>query len=262
MDNPRVRRLCVAVDLRHYHELDAVDQHHAQSGLMEVLDAAGTRTDVPRLDWHRQEKGDGELALLPPGIDEVSFAQAFVAGLRGALHEHNRRKRPHLRLRVAMHQGLTWIAAAGYAGGAVVTVSRLCDAPQIKKIMDDRPAADLVLVLSNDLYEDLIGDDGVDLNRAAFRRLRIEMPVKDFYADAWVHVPSESAQPATAESTQPATASSVQEPDPADAGPVGTEPAIAPGGVTNNVTRNLIGGSVQAGGHGATFNIGGDRGSR
>ena len=222
--HPAIRRLCVGVDLKGYHALDADDQNRVQGALMRVLEEAADATAVPRVEWSRQPGGDGELGLLPPGIDEIQFVHRYVRALRRILYLHNRKHRPTLRIRLSLHQGYTRLSQAGWAGDAVVTVMRLCDAPDVKRVLEVDASASLVVVVSQQLFADVIGDQEPDLNRDMFSRLRIDMPQKDFRADAWVHVPGRSA-------ADLAALLAPVPPDPEDATPAGTvDPAGGAGG--------------------------------
>jgi hypothetical protein len=251
MDNPRVRRLCVVVDIRRYSELDTADQDRAQSALARLLDEAAATTGVPRFEWTRQDGGDGELALLPPGIDEVSFVESFVEGLGKALHAYHRIHALRLRLRVAMHQGLTQLSETGYSGGAVITVSRLAEARQIKDLLEEYPEADFVLVMSESLFCDVISDDSVHLNRGVFRQVRIEMPEKDFRADARAYVhgaPTATAVPSFPDGTHAGRDQSPHE-----------SPEREGGSVISTVDRSTVTGHVITSG-GGTISIGGGSG--
>ncbi|GAA3133285.1 hypothetical protein [Streptosporangium carneum] len=185
-----IRRVCVAVDLERYSSRIAVEQHRAQHELREILD--NLSADLGRERWLTQDQGDGELALLPPGINESHFVPTLVRSLGAALHRINRplADDARLRMRVAIHEGLTLVAGKGFAGSAVVTVCRLRDAPPLRKALDDDPDALLALVVSQRIYEDVIVEhDLYDLPADVFRRVSVEIPQKGFAAEAWITVP-------------------------------------------------------------------------
>ena len=62
-----------------------------------------------------------------------------------------------------MHAGLTQVSANGFAGNAVITTSRMCESSELKRHLATHPHADLVLALSQSLYEDHVGQDFFDL---------------------------------------------------------------------------------------------------
>ena len=67
-----MRRLIIAVDLEHYSQLPDSGQRQAQQAMSELLSEAGQHGALERAQWEIQPQGDGELALLPPGIDEAA----------------------------------------------------------------------------------------------------------------------------------------------------------------------------------------------
>jgi hypothetical protein len=75
---PGIRRLCIAVDLEGYSRRDNLSQLSAQSELVQVLEQACTKAQLERTYWEKQPQGDGELALLPSGVDETRVIPDFV----------------------------------------------------------------------------------------------------------------------------------------------------------------------------------------
>lgn len=204
---PAIRRLCIAVDLESYSTLDRKDQHDAQVQLRSLLDAASMEAGLGPHHWDRQPSGDGELALLPPGIDETAIIAGFFRALRSHVYTVNRRGLGprRLRLRVAMHAGITQMSANGFAGHAVVMVCRLCESSQLRQQLVLHPNADIAFMLSQQLYYDHVGHDFYDVNREAFTPVRVEIPAKAFVADTWVYVPdhpSKAEDPASTSKTR------------------------------------------------------------
>jgi hypothetical protein len=185
---PAIRRLCIAVDAERYSTLDRSEQVILQQHFSAVTTAARQAAGLDPHLVHTQPAGDGELALLPPGIDETDVIARFVRGLRDSLHTANRSINRRMRLRVAMHTGLTELAANGYAGRAVVTCARMCDSAQLKGHLAAHARADLVLALSQSLFEDHIGHDFFDIRSEAFEQLTLSVGDR-FRTEAWVYVP-------------------------------------------------------------------------
>jgi hypothetical protein len=153
-----IRRLCCAVDARDYSSRTAADQFDLQADLVDLLAAAAQGARLERLAWSRQEGGDGELSLLPPEQSESVLIDDFVRELDAALHRHNRVRLPEarLRLRVAIHFGVVFPAASGYAGPAAVVVSRLLASRPLKQALESAPDTDLVVGLSDGVYQDTV----------------------------------------------------------------------------------------------------------
>jgi len=189
---PATRRLLIAVDAERYSAQNDPGQLKFQKDLVEVLKDACGNAGLDRMYWQTQATGDGELALLPPGVDETRVIDDFVRELDVSLYQRNRgyMQGAKLRLRVAIHQGITHLGENGFAGGAVVKACRLLDAPPLKAALKQHPDVDLVLIVSDQIYEDVIAPNFRSLRAESFREVRVTIPEKGFTADAWIHVPA------------------------------------------------------------------------
>ncbi|MEV0586874.1 hypothetical protein [Nonomuraea sp. NPDC050310] len=159
MSNAGFRRgLILAVDAKGYGS--GTDQRHEaiQAGLIKVLTEAAAGAGLDREAWARQGSGDGELAILPPHEHEPAVLDDFVHKLATALRRHNAdlRDEARLRLRLAVHHGASMPSANGFAGQAVVTACRLADSDAARAALASAPEADLVLVLSERVFEDTV----------------------------------------------------------------------------------------------------------
>jgi hypothetical protein len=182
-----VRRMCIAVDLEHYSRRPDAGQIEAQRAMSRLVHEAAARGGLDRAQWHTQDRGDGELALLPPGIDEAHVITSLWRELGEGLHRYNRHANAvaRLRMRVAVHEGQTYIADSGFAGDAINTVCRLCDSTAAKDALSSAKG-DLVLIVSDRIFFDVIrGFDAHDLPASAFTEAKIDMPDKGFRAQAY-----------------------------------------------------------------------------
>lgn len=183
-----VRRMCIAFDLEHYSQGSDASQIEKQRAMAAMVRDACERGALERAQWHTQDQGDGELALLPPGIDEARVLTALWREFREGLHRYNRHANAsaRLRMRVAAHEGMTYLADSGFAGTAINTVCRLRDCREAKDAL--RAAeGDMVLIVSDRIYEDVIrGHDGLDLAASGFAETLIEIPDKGFRATAHI----------------------------------------------------------------------------
>ncbi|MET7396858.1 hypothetical protein ABZS66_25585 [Dactylosporangium sp. NPDC005572] len=154
-----VRRLCVAVDIEKYSHRGAPRHAAAQGRLLRVLGVAAAAGNVPRSLWIRQPSGDGELSVLPAGIDEPRFVRGFVAALRDELAAPGGAAGAGLeplRLRVAIHEGPVDEADNGFAGDTVIDVCRMCDAAHLRKALERHAGSGFVLALSDPVYRGVI----------------------------------------------------------------------------------------------------------
>jgi hypothetical protein len=206
---PGIRRLCLASDLHQYSRLDGDGQALAQKALSNVLAAAKRATGLSPVCWHTQASGDGEMAVLPPGINEREMIQRYVVGLRQALAEENRFRTAdtRLRLRVAVHEGVIRLAEQGFAGRAAVLVNRLLDSAPVREALVADTETDLALIVSQPIYDDHVGDDHHDFAASSFRQVHISAPAKDFrtYAWLWVSQDVDSSEGIPEVKTEPAT---------------------------------------------------------
>jgi hypothetical protein len=168
--------------------------------------------------------GGRELALLPPGVDEARVIMGLWRELRAGLHGYNRyaSQAARLRMRIAVHEGQTYIADNGFAGDAINTVCRLRDCAEVKSALSATDS-DLVLIVSDRIFYDVIrGYDAHDLPASAFTEVNVIMPEKNFRARTFICSGPVSPPPpeATAppETTAPPEAMPKQSPPPDDAG--------------------------------------------
>jgi hypothetical protein len=185
---PVIRRLCIAVDGERFSGLDRAGQHVFQRRFADVMTSARTAAGIEGPGMDVQPSGDGQLVLARPAVDETQVIVRFVRGLREALHETNRTGGLRIRLRVAMHSGLTQVSANGYSGDAVITTARMCDSSELKHHLATHAHADLVLALSQSLYGDHVGQDFFDLRTDLFEPMTLTVG-KKFCTEARVFVP-------------------------------------------------------------------------
>jgi hypothetical protein len=186
--NRQTRHLCVAIDAKGYSDLDATAQEELQAVLLRLLDGATAAAGLDRLAWSRQEQGDGELALLPPDQSEDVVVDAFARELDALLDKYNHGRRPdaRLRLRLAIHFGIAYRAENGYAGPAVVVVSRLLESTELHEALAFAPECDLAVALSDSLYNDVILNRFTSLRPEAFTPYLVT--VKQFEGRAWIRL--------------------------------------------------------------------------
>jgi hypothetical protein len=154
------RRLIYSVDLSGFGALEGSRQPEAQRVFDEIvrasLDQAGVRVE----DTYLEGKGDAFIAILPADTVERDAVPNLVRAVRLLVAQHNRHGRyPRpLRLRLSFGQGVIEKTSPvlGVAGDAVITVVRHRDAAGTKAALADRPDAEVVVVLTEDLYRAVV----------------------------------------------------------------------------------------------------------
>jgi class 3 adenylate cyclase len=175
-----VYRLLLAVDLEKYSHLDAHQQLAAQTDLRRLLNGCAKRTGLRTNAWYRQPGGDGELVVMPAGVDIPRVVGAFAYDLERALAELNGRRPARLRMRLAFHHGTMIEGPLGPAGDAPIVVSRLLDAAPLRDYLTEHPDRDLALVVSDSLFKDVVGSGFCAVNPADFIGLEVEIKEKSY----------------------------------------------------------------------------------
>jgi hypothetical protein len=185
------RVLLLAMDAWRYGPRDDRQQFDLQRHLAEALSVAAARSGLDQSGWRTQDAGDGLLALLPDGGSEPVLVDPFIRELDTWLARHNHDLMPgaRLRLRIAIHHGPAIQAHLGYASGAVVHVCRLRDSRPVRDALNAAPEANLVLVVSALVFEDVIRQRHTSLSASDFTKMEIADETKNFTATAWLRIP-------------------------------------------------------------------------
>lgn len=180
-------RLCLAADVERYSRLRTPAAARTQARLVDVLAHARDHAGIDESTVDVQHAGDGQFAVLPPGLDESSVIPALIHGLASGLRDLNADLDEHarLRLRVALHRGHVGPAPAGWVGDAVIAVHRLLDAPALRQALRDHTEADFALIVPDVLYRDVV----MHLRLEAFSQVTVDLPEKNFTEHAWIHLP-------------------------------------------------------------------------
>lgn len=169
-------RIVLAVEINAYSRRSTLGQIEAQRFLVEVLATAAREADMDRSRWVVQPRGDGELAVLPRGIDSVAVVGVFIDRLANEINRYNRNASigGRLRVRLAVHLGSLAISENGLAGHAPVEVSRLLDAAPLKELLAGNPGQDLAVIVSSAFYKNMVRTGLPPFQPGAFEAVRVE----------------------------------------------------------------------------------------
>ncbi|WP_232795267.1 hypothetical protein [Kitasatospora sp. NRRL B-11411] len=174
--------------MERYSRLDTRNQSAAQADLVQLLDEAAALAGLDRAAWERQPQGDLEFAVLPERTPEPALLGPFVQHLVGGLGALNTRPAAsRVRLRLALDCGVATSSALGHAGPAPVAVARYVNAPQLKAVLAALTSADLAVIVSDRLYQDIVRSGHPGLDPAQY--LRAHVRVKEFGGYGWIRVP-------------------------------------------------------------------------
>jgi hypothetical protein len=139
--------------------------------------------------------GDGFRYLIPSDVARPHAAfDPFVGELATGLRAH--REAGRLRLRVAVHSGVLYAEPGGaYTGVPLTECARLLEADAGRDLLAGHPEADLVLLLTDPFYRDVVGsgtspgrgascNPGASFNADAFRPILVDESDRK----AWAYV--------------------------------------------------------------------------
>ncbi|MFI1937951.1 hypothetical protein ACH44C_12320 [Streptomyces purpureus] len=137
-------------------------------------------------DLDRQPTGDGIHVALPVDADPLHDLPALIGALHARLTADNHRHTDRIRLRMAADFGSFLWAELGFEGDLVLSFSRLVDSAPVREAVVDNPQADLVLLVSEFVYQQAVRAHPVLSTR---KFTRVEAHVKGYQAPAWLCVP-------------------------------------------------------------------------
>lgn len=220
----------LVVDLAQFSIHTGRDQAELRSELAELLDEAAEAAHLQREVWITQDRGDGELALIPAVVPKASLVTDLVRELARLLHDRNRKREAawRMRLRMALHHGEARVQGTGFPGAAAVVACRLVDSQPLRSALDAEPDAPLAVIVSHRMYEDTVAEREGGLEPADWARVEIgedEIKPGSPALVAWVTVPG------------------YRRPEPQPARPKEPRPGQSPAA---NVTRQAVSGNAKA----------------
>lgn len=179
----------MASDLKGYGRGTDRKQAYLQAGFVAIHRRAAEAAGLRRDEWPIQEGGDGELAILPATESEPRVVDQYMRALADALRAHNetRPAADRLRLRIAVAYGTAYRGANGYVGQAVVEANRLISAEAIKRLFDDHKNVNLILILSQRVFDDLVRQEHTSYRPEDFAEIRVRE--KEYEGSAWIWTP-------------------------------------------------------------------------
>ncbi len=182
--------LVISVDARRSGEYDDVDKPRMRARIYRVLETAFTHAKVAREAVHLEDRGDGVLLSVPGRIAASRLLGLWLVEVHEKLRDENRDLAVPLGLRIGMHVGPVRHDGRGISGRAVDLACRLADSSVARDLLDAEKA-DLVLVTSGSLYEEVVSAGGKFIEPAHYAPARLRL--KEGEVTAWFHLPGRPA---------------------------------------------------------------------
>jgi class 3 adenylate cyclase len=159
---------------------------HAE--LYEVLEKAFDGSGIPWARCFHEDRGDGALIVVPPGVACKGIIDPLPERLRALIRRHNHVscQAARIQLRAAAHIGPVEHDGHGFVGSDINLLFRMLESRPLKRTLDD-PGADLALIVSDDVYRSLVCRFPSLVSPDAFWRVRFQ--VKHTRAGAWIYLP-------------------------------------------------------------------------
>jgi transcriptional regulator with XRE-family HTH domain/tetratricopeptide (TPR) repeat protein len=189
------RRTVLVVDVARFTNPARTMLHQlaVREGLLNVLEGAFSETGVELDSCEMEDRGDGKLILMPPGVDNTRLADQLPDRLLAGLRRHNavHAREAQVKLRVALHEGDVEQYGRGFMGVAVNLAFRLVEAPDAKTILASTPCV-LALIASDDFYQAVIAQNA-DAEPGSYQQLSVS--VKETSVVAWLRTPGHTDAP-------------------------------------------------------------------
>lgn len=185
MANAELPHTVVGLDIRGFSTHTSLNQGRLVDDLMALFEEACSRLGVTGL---LRDSGDGGFWLFPADVPRSRLVAALPRELSIGLGGRNRVVRPehHLRVRMAMHHGVVLQRGTRVVSHAVNDASRILDARVGRALLNATPDADLVLLLSDDMFTGTVADElAGGLMPADFTRVQLGRDEKGAGTIAW-----------------------------------------------------------------------------
>lgn len=126
---------------------------HIRQALYAEVSGALTGSGIPWPACHHEDRGDGMLVIIPPGIPAGALTGPFPALLRAGIRRHNHMscEPAGIQLRAAVHVGPVYSDAHGVAGADITHLFRMLNARPLRKALEGT-SAELALAVSEYIH--------------------------------------------------------------------------------------------------------------
>ena len=161
---------------------------HLHKVLYAILRQAAQIAGLPWDLCHHEDRGDGALVVLPPGVFAHGVINPFPEQLRNFIRLHNRMSSPAARLQVraAAHTGTVYRDGHGLVGDDINLLFRMLNARPLRTALTGSDG-ELAFAISEFMYDKVVRRHPTLADPALFRPMNTT--VKGTRVKAWRYVP-------------------------------------------------------------------------
>jgi hypothetical protein len=161
---------------------------HLHKVLYEILREAFQTSGLPWDRCHHEDRGDGALVILPPGIFAHGIINPFPERLRSLIRRHNRMSCPaaQIQIRAAAHLGPVYRDDHGLVGDDINLLFRMLNAKPLRTALAGS-GTELALAISAYMYDSFVRRHPALAGPAVFHPMNTK--VKGTRVRARMHLP-------------------------------------------------------------------------
>ncbi|GAB2587388.1 hypothetical protein Aab01nite_50240 [Paractinoplanes abujensis] len=186
-DSPAGTRIGFAVDVIQFGARPDRRQREVRERFMALVERVFAGLGVNVGQAVREDRGDGMLVVLPPGLAEHRVLPDLLRIMSREVEADNTgHPRDRIRLRLSVGIGRFPVAASGPAGSTIVELARLLDSSTLHNAANSNPEADVVALVTDRLYRDVFDAGSHERDRDQFEVVDVE--VKSSLVRAWLWI--------------------------------------------------------------------------
>lgn len=163
-------------------------QSHLRHTLYSIIREAFAVSGIPWEECLRQDRGDGALVILPPGIPPYLIIDPLPERLRQLIRRYNQFATlpAQMQVRTALNIGPVYRDEHGYSGEDINLLCRMLDSRPLRRLLTDT-GTDLALMISARVHDTMVVRHPSLGGPASFRSVHTR--VKRTGIDAWICAP-------------------------------------------------------------------------
>jgi len=178
-------RVGFGIDVVSYSSRTTPQQSELQRRVAGMVERVIADLDISLDQTDRQLSGDGLMAVLPARVPAHVALRELLHGWRvQAAADSARHPEQRIRLRLSVGNGPFTPGELGFAGDTIIEIGRLLDSQELRGALTEHPDADVVALVADRLYRDVVVPGYPGLTAGEFAR--IDVRVKSYSGPAWL----------------------------------------------------------------------------